>query len=145
LKTSTIKRVQLIKGNQTNVLYDNTGVTTFGTNIAFALATGTATTAPFNFKYSEQYTPVPADSSETYKVTALVEVEYAAIENQNQVQNKIQEFHFERNQIQGVAAAQQDGSTADKYELSNSLISYAHETTINGGFLILIILSLIFC
>jgi len=142
LKTSTIKRVQLIKGNQTNVLYDGT-VTTFGTNVAFALATGTATTAPFNFKYSEQHTPVPADSSEQYKVTALVEVEYAAIENNNQVQNKIQEFHFERNQIQGMAAAQQDGSTADKYELSNSLISGSSMiTNSNGCFLILIIFTL---
>jgi len=69
----------------------------------------------------------------------LVEVEYAAIENNNQIQSKIQEFHFERNQIQGVTAAQQDGSTADKYELSNSLISGTSTTNSNGYFLILII------
>ena len=80
LKSSTITRVQWSAGNLTRVLYAQSAITTEGSREQFALGPNGAYTAAFKFLLSPQWMDVPEDLSRDFNVSAVVKVQYEAID-----------------------------------------------------------------
>jgi hypothetical protein len=80
LKETKIVRVQWEQGNATKVLFDNYAITSEGTTEKFVLGVEGATTADFKFDLEKAYMDIPVDSNQDFKVSALLQVKYQAID-----------------------------------------------------------------
>ena len=80
LKETKIVRVQWEQGNLTKVLFDQSAITTEGTTEKFAIGLFSSNTAAFKFDLDQAYMNIAVDSNADFKVSALVEVKYQAID-----------------------------------------------------------------
>jgi hypothetical protein len=145
LLTSKIRRASWTQGNSTKVFFDEGLITPYGTLTNFLTDEGTSTTCGFNFKFSEQNTPVPLDESRDFSIKALIEVTYASIENQP---DQISFFEYEFKQTSSQISS--DSQVSDKFENQVKLFGKVDPLTNNGnklsflfGLCLTIIISLI--